>query len=94
MIQFLLDHWSVFLGLALFAVILVTSIPWSKLPSIPWPRSTGTTAQSQVVPPDADVIELQALKVVQARMIRLKCKEGQAHVTGLFDHFFHTEGHA
>jgi hypothetical protein len=50
-------------------------------------KSTATTSEVD------DIADLQALKRVQARFDRLKCKEAQTAVTVCFVHFFHSEGH-
>lgn len=95
MIQFLLDNWNVVLGIGLALLILFSgqissgfNWAWSKLPAI------GGGTKTTTVSADIDVTDLHALKIIQARFERLNCKQAKTAVAVLFDHFFHTEGHA
>lgn len=53
-----------------------------RLPSMPM------IAPIQPAKQDQDLVDLVALKQVQERFARLKCKEGQAACLICFEHFF------
>lgn len=55
---------------------LLQGVSWA------WPAAKGTVA-----PVDQDGIDLAAFKTLKARMVRLKCKEGQAALDTVGHHF-------
>jgi len=54
-----------------------------------WESMTTQRTVTVTPPADQDVADLSALKLVQARFVRLNCAEGKAAVTTCFEHFFH-----
>lgn len=89
------DQFRVPLGFALLVVWLLwgqrgeiagmASKAWGLIPS--WPR-TSAAAIAPTTIADPDYLELQALKVLDKRFERLKCKEGKAALAVLKKEFF------
>lgn len=83
--------------------IMVVLLARNSLPSLATLQSWGSSAaqlvglgQSNRATPtsgiDDDTLDFQALKRLQARFERNKCKDGKAAVDTCLSHFFHVEG--
>lgn len=87
MFDYLMQNWDS----AAYVAILLGSSAWfayenrAKLSG--WLPSIGSKVAA-----DDDVADLQAIKRIQARFIRLNCERGKAAVQTCLDHFFHAAG--
>ena len=62
---------------------------WPMLPTFRLPSLGGTPAAPTL---DTDTLDFQALKRLQSRFERQKCKDGKAAIDTALSHFFHAEG--
>jgi hypothetical protein len=95
-----LKQFGPMIGFGIMVVLLVRN----SLPSLATLQSWGSSAaqfvpglgQSSRATPSAgiddDTLDFQALKRLQARFERNKCKDGKAAVDTCLSHFFHVEG--
>lgn len=88
MFEYLTQNWDT----VLYALILGGGGLWfaveNRAKLAGWLPSLG----GKTSPVDADVLDLQAVKRIQARFIRLNCERGKAAVQTCLDHFFHAAG--